>query len=231
MQRGCERPSHHFSRALKVQCNGSPIHKQSSWSSFSDFHRPLTSSGYNSERPVSVDERCFTNINRSTLNKSLTKSEKSNYLTVSDNGNTSLLTDVQGFSNCNVVKNRQRFQLKNERDQQKVSIARCRSAPAHSVLALSKYERGFTSTALSGCDINKNKIVQPPKKPALQHTSVNTSDTPPRPMTPQERWVSAAKMGKEFCPDIGFSDLKIKTFELQLEYEKELKKSATVDSL
>ena len=128
------------------------------------------------------------------------------------------------------------------------SRARCRSAPVNRIRMLPKNERGVTTSSQTTTSILKNKIILPPKKPApvvsfprkisatVHQLSLSEKRSQGK-MAPSLRKMSAPPVSRSsllassrkkanncsFTDGGMLTDLKIKTFHFQLEYEKGLK--------
>ena len=125
------------------------------------------------------------------------------------------------------------------------SRARCRSAPVNRIRALPKNRRGVTTSAETTASILKNKIVLPPKRSApLSPRKISTPVEPSQTeiyaqaVVPLSRKISAhvsksslsasTKKTNNSSTMDGLTDLKIKTFHFQLEFENDLKKQKSL---
>ena len=133
------------------------------------------------------------------------------------------------------------------------SRARCRSAPINRTRVLSKNERGVTSSTDVTSSILKNKIVLPPKK-LVQHADArppHETVASPNALTSSSRkqlQKSSSVLKSQMSPSSNcklklrnnnnnnnrntnspverFTDLKIKTFHFQLQFENELREKS-----
>ena len=129
------------------------------------------------------------------------------------------------------------------------SRARCRSAPVNRIRMLPKNERGVTTSSQTTTSILKNKIILPPKNTAPSVSFQRKVSAPVQELSSSEKRaqgkVASSSLRKISAPTISRSsllssskkktnncsfmdgsmltDLKIKTFHFQLEFEKNLK--------